>query len=85
VSEGFRAIRSASLLRKSSLDDGQRALTAADVHCYSNRVPAQKFFKTLYKTIGWIALQRNIMNGMIPHSCRLGRHEPKKQASKQFA
>ena len=53
ASEDFRAIRSASLLRRSSLDDGQRASTAADIHTHSNRVPLQQFSKNHCK-IKWI-------------------------------
>jgi hypothetical protein len=31
------------LLRKSIVDDGQRATTAADLNLYSSRVPSQQF------------------------------------------
>jgi hypothetical protein len=70
---------------ETSLDDGQRASTAADSHTYSNRVPLQRFSKNRWKTNGYIDIRSHIVNEMIPHSCRLGRHKPKKQASNQSA
>jgi hypothetical protein len=70
---------------ETSLDDGQRASTAADTHTYSNRVPVQQFSENHWKTNGYVEMRSQIGNEMIPHSCRLGRHKLKKQASNQSA